>query len=64
MKFTRDGYKYYVLATTGGSSKMRGVEYGEFDEVVWVTMTNKGPVIANLLLNGILDENVRSAPAK
>ncbi len=43
-----------ALATTGGVSSLRGVEYGEFDHMVWVTMTEDGPVIANLLQNGIL----------
>ncbi len=61
MKFTRHAHKYFVFATTGGSSKMRGVAEGEFDHVVWVTMMKDGPRIANLLLDGILDENVRLA---
>ncbi|MEO0425588.1 MAG: metallophosphoesterase [Pseudomonadota bacterium] len=43
-----------ALATTGGVSSLRGVEYGEFDHMVWVTMTRDGPVIANLLQQGIL----------
>ncbi|MEM9386624.1 MAG: metallophosphoesterase [Pseudomonadota bacterium] len=43
-----------ALATTGGVSALRGVEYGEFDHMVWVTMTRDGPVIANLLQHGIL----------
>ncbi|MDZ4858397.1 MAG: metallophosphoesterase [Candidatus Hydrogenedentes bacterium] len=64
MKYHRHGHKYFVFATTGGSSKMRGLEYGEFDHVVWVTMTGDGPRIANLLLDGILDENIRVAPEK
>lgn len=64
MKFTRHAHKYYVFATTGGSSKLRGIPYGEFDEIVWVTMKKDGPRIANLLLDGILDENVRVAPEK
>src|SRR5262249_4393292 len=50
------GNNYYALATTGGSSMMRGVEYGEFDHLVWVTMKKDGPVMANLLLDGILKE--------
>ncbi|MFA6244386.1 MAG: metallophosphoesterase [Candidatus Hydrogenedentales bacterium] len=57
-KYERHGHKYFVFATTGGSSKMRGIEHGEFDEVVWVTMTDKGPRIANLMLDGILDEDL------
>lgn len=64
MKFTRHNHKYYVFATTGGSSKLRGIPQGEFDEIVWVTMMKDGPRIANLLLDGILDENVRVAPEK
>lgn len=50
--------KYIALATTGGGSRLRGPAYGEFDHVVWVTMTEKGPLLANLLLEGIWDEDV------
>ncbi len=46
---------YITLATTGGGSKMRGVSYGEYDHFLWVTMTDDGPIIANLLLDGVLD---------
>jgi hypothetical protein len=58
-KFVRNGRDYYQLATTGGDSKMRGVPYGEFDHLVWVTMKKSGPVLANLLLDGILPEDLR-----
>ncbi len=58
--FHEENYGYFVLATTGGGSRLRGPEYGEFDHVVWVTMTDDGPRIANLMLDGILDENVRT----
>ncbi len=58
-KFTRNGRDYYQLATTGGDSKMRGVPYGEFDHVVWITMKKSGPVMANILLDGILPEDLR-----
>ena len=51
---------YYSLAATGGGSKMRGVDFGEFDHAMWVTMTDKGPKIANLLIDGILPENVNT----
>ena len=37
---------------------MRGVEYGEFDHFVWVTMTEDAPVIANVLLDGILPKDI------
>lgn len=64
MKFERHAHKYFVFATTGGSTKLRGVAEGEFDHVIWVTMMDDGPRIANLLLDGILDENIRVAPKK
>jgi Calcineurin-like phosphoesterase len=57
-KFVRQGMNYYQLATTGGGSRMRGVRYGEFDHVVWVTMKNGGPVLANVMLDGIYPENL------
>jgi serine/threonine-protein phosphatase CPPED1 len=58
-KFVRQGQNYYQLATTGGGSKMRGLRYGEFDHLAWVTMKKEGPVLANLLLDGIYTENMR-----
>ena len=58
--FTRDGMKYITLSTTGGGSRLRGIEHGEFDHVTWVTMTKDGPRVANLLLDGILPADVRS----
>ncbi|MCI0738427.1 MAG: metallophosphoesterase [Gemmataceae bacterium] len=58
-KFVRQGMNYYQLATTGGGSKMRGVDYGEFDHIVWVTMKKDGPVLANILLDGIYSESMK-----
>ena len=60
IKHERRDHKLLTLATTGGGSSLRGPQYGEFDHVVWVTMTPEGPVIANLLLDGIEDENART----
>jgi len=60
-KFVRHGREYFMLATTGGGSKMRGVEYGEFDHVAWVTVKNSGPVIANILLDGVQPNDVRTS---
>jgi hypothetical protein len=57
-KYVRNGMNYYQLATTGGISRMRGVRYGEFDHLVWVTMGKTGPTIANLLMDGILPEDL------
>jgi hypothetical protein len=58
VKDERNNGKYIMLATTGGVSSLRGPDYGEFDHLTWITMTDNGPVIANLLLNGIWDENM------
>ncbi|MFO0880570.1 MAG: metallophosphoesterase [Gemmataceae bacterium] len=58
-KYIRQGRAYYQLATTGGGSKMRGQEYGEFDHIFWVTMQDDGPVIANLMLDTILDDELQ-----
>jgi predicted phosphodiesterase len=60
-KFERNGRLYYQLATTGGGSRMRGVRYGEFDHVVWVTMKKDGPLLANVLLDGVYPENLKKA---
>ncbi len=70
-KATRNGFNYYVLSTTGAqgrgekyvtsrgnnSMKLLGREKGEFDHFMWVTMTEDGPVVANLLLDGVLDDD-------
>jgi len=58
-KFVRNGMNYYQLATTGGGSAMRGVEYGEFDQMAWMTMKKKEPVMVNLLLNGVVKDDLR-----
>jgi hypothetical protein len=57
-KYVRNGRNYYQLSTTGGSSKMRGLGFGEFDHVVWVTMKKTGPVLANVLLDAILPDDL------
>lgn len=59
VKHSRKGKEFYTLATTGGNSGLRGPRFGEFDHVVWVTMTDEGPILANLILEGIWDANVR-----
>src|SRR5262249_16238867 len=58
-KYVRQGRNYYQLATTGGGSRLRGVPYGEFDQIAWVTMKEGGPVMANVLLEGIYTEDLR-----
>jgi len=58
VKYERNNGKYFMLATTGGGSGLRGPALGEFDHVVWITMTDEGPVMANLMLDGIWSEDV------
>lgn len=58
-KFLRQGMKYYMLATTGGGSKLRGPIYGEFDHIGWITMKKTGPIMANIMLDGIVDDTLR-----
>ncbi len=58
VRYERNNGIYTILATTGGGSGMRGTAFGEFDHVVWITMTDEGPIMANLLLEGIWEEDV------
>ena len=58
VKAVRQDRNYITLATTGGGSSLRGNLYGEFDHVALVTMTADGPRIANLMLDGIHDEDL------
>jgi hypothetical protein len=60
LKHARNNTGYFVLATTGGASSLRGPVFGQFDHVVWVTMTGQGPRVANLMLEGIWDEDIRT----
>ncbi len=61
-KFNRRGMEYFMLATTGGGSKLRGLADGEFDHFTWVTMKGNKPVIANILLDGVEGPDVRVLP--
>lgn len=54
---TRNNSNYITLATTGGGSRLGGPIFGQFDHVMWVTMTDEGPIMANLMLEGIWDED-------
>lgn len=58
--YERHDQRYFMLATTGGVSSLSGGIFGQFDHVVWVTMTDEGPRVANLMLDGIWDEAVRT----
>jgi 3',5'-cyclic AMP phosphodiesterase CpdA len=58
-KYVRNGRNYYQLATTGGGSLLRGPEQGEFDQIAWITMKKDGPILANLLVDAIMAEDLR-----
>ena len=64
VKYDRNNGKYFILATTGGGSALRGPELGEFDHVSWITMTDEGPIMANLQLEGIWSEDMVSDKMK
>lgn len=49
----RDGHDFITTATSGAMNMVRP---GAMDHVVWVTMTDQGPKIVNLLMNGIMDK--------
>ena len=49
----RNGRDYITTACTGALNIPRP---GAIDHVVWVTVTDEGPKIANLLLSGMLDK--------
>ena len=49
----RNGHDFITTSTSGGISFPRP---GAIDHIIWVTMDNEGPKIANLLLNGIMDK--------
>jgi hypothetical protein len=48
-----DGSVYYGLAVTGGGHPPTASERDSFDHLMWVTMSEQGPIVANLPLDGI-----------
>ena len=59
-RYERHNHYFYMLSTTGGGSSLRGPFFGELDHVTWVTMTDDGPRLANLALDGILPDDFRT----
>ncbi len=57
-----NGNNYYILSVTGAKEELAGLEQCQFDHIVWITMTENGPVMANLTLEGILTDNPCPAP--
>jgi hypothetical protein len=58
VKYERNNGKYFILSTAGGISQLRGPNFGEFDQLALVSLTDDGPILSNLMLQGIWDENV------
>jgi len=58
ISYVRNGREYYILSTTGGANKLEGPDQGRFDHVTWVSMTDEGPKIVNILLDGMLTRDV------
>ena len=50
----RNGRDYITMGMTGGA--IPGRSTGHMDHIAWVTMNDDGPIISNLLMNGILDK--------
>lgn len=59
-----NGANYYILATTGAGSALLGERFGQFDHISWITMTDNGPVMANLKLDGILPHDVANSKTR
>lgn len=59
-KFERKGRDYYILAATGGGTQdnLTPEEHGIMDHFAWVTMTTAGPVVANVMLPGVVGDDV------
>lgn len=51
----RHGRDYLDLGTTGGIWVNKGP--GNMDHVTWITMTDQGPVFANIRLDGLTDKH-------
>lgn len=61
-KFTRNGRKYIMMGLTGGGAEpgkeLKGVHFGEFDHITWVSFADGEPRILNLALEGMYYEDV------
>ena len=62
-KIVRHGKTYYMIGTCGGCY-MHGLasddlRYGAMDSITLVTVTSNGPVVSNLQLSGIFDDDVQ-----
>lgn len=58
LKTQRNNRNYYILASTGGGSQLRGPRFQEFDHITWVTFTDEGPELVNLALSGMHNDDI------
>ena len=58
----RDKMNYFILATSGGASMATGPTTTQFDHFVWVTVTDNGPVIANIMSDGVYGTDPKTTP--
>ncbi len=58
----RKGMDYIRLSTTGGAWVLDPP--GNFDHIAWVTMTDEGPIVANVTLDGIFDKTGERIPVR
>jgi len=54
----KDGQEYFMLGTTGGGSRLRGPEMGEFDHITWVSMKESKPRVLILSEEGIIPKDI------
>lgn len=60
----QNGMEYYMLATTGGDSRLHGARVGEFDHYLFVTAHDPQPTIANLALGSVLPNDIVNPQTK
>ena len=66
-RYRRQGRNYYMLGTTGSASQTagkppRGVPFGEFQHLTWVSFKNGEPRVTLLALDGIHYDDVVTIP--
>jgi serine/threonine-protein phosphatase CPPED1 len=54
---SRNGRDYITMSTTGGGWGYPPTSTGVYDHILFVKMTDKGPSIANILLDAVFDPN-------
>ena len=62
-RYRRHGRNYYMVGVTGAQCKfagvpLRGVPFGEFQQLVWVSFKNGEPRVSVLELDGIHEDDV------